>query len=201
MNIAELINHINPKNYPKGALVLGNGESINLINPLSKWLLEDYLLIGVNRIGYKLQPHILFIGDPPFNDPIIRTTHPQYYVTNQKYPWDFNPDQTFEFEEGQRDPPLQNLRLNTILDLSYDSPYMAIQLAYKIGFRKIYLLGVDYTPNHFYKEDGDHQCIDNFEFIDKAYSHLFTVLSNEGIILRNLSPKSRLTGIPQLVAI
>lgn len=75
--------------------------------------------------------------------------------------------------------------------------YDALQIAYYMGFKKIYLLGVDLDltkrvneqGRHFYKEGSEKERLQdaNLNYILKAFKYAADVLEKEGVKLRNLS--------------
>ncbi len=81
------------------------------------------------------------------------------------------------------------------LDHFVNSPYAAIGLAYKLGARKIGLIGVDFTEGHFYNpKDGEHPVVKSnyFKRVNSAYSVFENRLKKAGAELYNLSQISKL---------
>ena len=88
-----------------------------------------------------------------------------------------------------------------ISTIGNNSPYMAIILAYKMGCKKIGMLGVDFTPNHFYAKDGDHDLIQK-KYINKILNHyelLYNELKKNDCLLYNLSVDSIITTVPKIL--
>jgi hypothetical protein len=74
-----------------------------------------------------------------------------------------------------------------------NSPYIGCLIAAFMGAREIGLLGVDFTPNHFFADTGVHPLTTRLPNIVKEYEALAESLSREGVRLVNLSPESKLT--------
>jgi hypothetical protein len=190
------IDYIKIFDYEK-CIVIGNGESAVKCKEIS----NDIFTIGVNNIWKIFNPNILFLVDPRANfdminnhaESIENTKMERYVVMDDE--WKLPVENTFLFRRGNRHN-LMNLDIKHTIDTGYDSPYMGIQLAYKLNFKKIGLLGVDYTPNHFYAEDGDHGLFGKLHKINKMYGNLTNVLHDNGIKVYNLNKNSNLKTIP-----
>ena len=177
--------------------MLGNGNSVNKL-PQD---LTGYYTIGVNCIGAKLSPDILLIVDnmKGFTQEqlaIIKNTKAGYYFVREGMGWEFDRKKTIYWECG-RLGEFDNLNLkNNKIDIGFDSPYIAILLAYKLGFRQIDIIGVDFTADHFYKKDGIHKINKRLNKILTFYDRLYTHLTFHGAIIHNLSIESRIKCIP-----
>ena len=79
-----------------------------------------------------------------------------------------------------------------------NSPYMAVALAGYMGARRIGLIGVDFTDNHFWIKDGTHRLVTELDRIDQKYGDLAAHLKKQGAEVFNLSPISRLTTLPKM---
>jgi len=79
------------------------------------------------------------------------------------------------------------------VDYTSNSPYIAVLIAAWMGAKEIGIMGVDWTPDHFFAKTGDHPLARRFNVIDSEYSKLEVALKSEGIRLVNLSPISRLS--------
>jgi len=79
-----------------------------------------------------------------------------------------------------------------------NSPYMAVALAGYMGARRIGLIGVDFTDNHFWIKDGTHRLVNELDRIDEKYGLLAAHLKTQGAEVFNLSPISRLTTLPKM---
>ena len=83
------------------------------------------------------------------------------------------------------------------VDFSSNSPYVACIIAAYMGITEIGLIGVDWTPNHFFAETGDHPLSKKIHAIVTEYNNLAIAFKAKGIGFHNLSPVSRL-GIPKM---
>lgn len=83
------------------------------------------------------------------------------------------------------------------LPFTRNSPYIALCLAAFLGAKRIGLLGVDFTANHFFAASGTHPLAGEFSKIDSEYSSLGNVLNAQGVEVVNLSEESRLTALPK----
>ncbi len=84
------------------------------------------------------------------------------------------------------------------LPYTRNSPYVAVCLAAYMGARRIGLIGVDFTDNHFFANTGKHPLSKNFHQIDREYNNLFTTLQQKNIELINLSSTSLLKSLPSV---
>ena len=89
--------------------------------------------------------------------------------------------------EGNRLPHFRN------------SPYMACALAAYMGASVVGLIGVDFTPNHFWAQDGKHRLECELDSINAKYGELAAHLyRSQQTRVFNLSPTSRITSLPRL---
>lgn len=84
------------------------------------------------------------------------------------------------------------------IDYTTNSPYMAIIIACQMGARKIAMVGVDFTMNHFFGETGKHQIMREIEKVKDQYSNLGKHLISEGIKIANLSSQSLIESWPKM---
>jgi uncharacterized Rossmann fold enzyme len=75
---------------------------------------------------------------------------------------------------------------------------MAIVIAYQMGARKIGIVGVDFTNNHFFSETGAHRLSKNIIDIDSQYMKLRIELEKRGVKVANLSSISALEAWPKM---
>lgn len=183
-------------------VILGNGESLLTFKPH-----DDIFTIGVNDACKFYSPNVLLLIDSlvrferrgiPNRIEDIRNGNPDYYVIHDAK-WELPLENTFQFPFGKY-KLLPNLESKNIIDIGLDSPYVAMQLAYKMGFKKIAIIGVDYTPNHFYSRDGDHELVkfNKENELNRMYGTLHNVLKEKRIETYNLSPTSKITSIPHI---
>jgi len=86
------------------------------------------------------------------------------------------------------------------VDHFMNSPYVATGIAYKMGFKDIGIIGVDFTANHFYAKDGHHPltAMKKIRHVNDAYGVMKTELKNKGVNLYNLSNRSAITNVPKI---
>jgi len=183
----------------ESCVILGNGSSA------TEYISNEYVKsIGVNDIGRIINPDFLLLADDKdkfLRDSnqervdMIENTGADYYICRDTS-WNFPVEDYYTFRLGEMVPKIFNLVNNDKLDFGYDSPYMAILFAVKLGFKNIGILGVDYTPNHFYEKDGNHSLVklNLFPKIDAAYNNLNKLHLN----IVNLSEQSKITAFPKM---
>jgi hypothetical protein len=86
-----------------------------------------------------------------------------------------------------------NWDLPNTLPYTRNSPYVAICLAALMGARRIGLIGVDFTDDHFFARTGRHPLAGQFGIIDREYRKLADALDARDVRVVNLSRDSRLT--------
>jgi glycosyltransferase involved in cell wall biosynthesis len=84
------------------------------------------------------------------------------------------------------------------LPYTQNSPYLALCLAMFMGARRIGLIGVDFTNDHFFGKTGRHALTRHLAQIDREYKRLQQSASRQGIEIFNLSSESRLTAFPKV---
>jgi hypothetical protein len=186
----------------KKCIIFGNSESVNIFDKRS-----NIFTIGVNNIGAYYNTDILMVvdsvstfkrlQDPTRLNQIYNSKHSINIIKDEK--WNFPYENTYQMKFGPYST-LNNLDDDNIIDTGHDSPYMAIQLAYKLGFTYIGILGVDYNDNHFYKKDGTHSLVKHnmFDQIYELYRNLNCELIKKKVNLFNLSPTSRIECIQKI---
>lgn len=155
-----------------------------------------------------------FIGTTPFTY--------SYYNFLAKNP-EYNVDSYFIDYSRAVDLNEHNFRSNEVWDIT-ERPFLirtviyeAIQLAYYMGFKEIYLLGVDHdylkdvgrvTNHHFYddaKSFSDEKHLAQITKEDwfyiyhlrwKQYRLMYTYLHEQGVSIKNLTPDSMLDVFP-----
>ena len=159
------------------------------------------ILFGVNDISRLISPKYLLVVDTPAkflglrNKAVVQSGAD--YLFTQIHDWKpMKPTKKVIFQLGNN--RLKNIESMELVDYSNNSPYMAALIAYKMGCKNIGILGVDFTKNHFYAEDGDHVLIDRLNDIDIKYKELREKLNSKGVNLYNLSKHSALTHIPKM---
>lgn len=201
-NISKL--YLKYKNSKKSCIILGCGLSAKNYVAHPK-----IFTIGVNDIGLLTNPNVLllvdskrkFEKDAKNKDRIknIENTKSDYYVVLDSR-WNFPHDKKYFFKLGTVNNMKKNLDGNDRLNYAQDSPYIAANLALKLGFKTIGFLGVDYTPHHFYIDDGDHQLI-KLKYKEKLQDHyvrLHEALKTYRCKAYNLSEKSIIKTFPKI---
>jgi len=174
-------------------VVCGCGESLNLLEHP-----ERYITIGVNDVGRLFDPTYLVVVNP-------RT---QFKNDRFRYVEQSNAHALFtQLELGRVRPPVVRFKLGKyggteigaadVLHHTQNSPYVAVCLAAYMGARRIGLLGVDFTENHFFGQTGVHHLARRLAQIDAEYARLAAACYAHGIEVVNLSPRSRLTALPR----
>jgi hypothetical protein len=181
----------------KEFIVAGCGTSIKNYNDFSK-----YYIIGVNDIERILTPDFLLVVNE------IRTfTRGRWeYVNKSMSPVIFshlNPPGPIERKENLVSLKLgerygTNLEKMDSVDFTMNSPYMGVIIAYQLGAKKIGLVGVDFTQDHFFSKSGEHKLSKGINDIDKQYGDLRIALERKGIKVANLSEISLLRSWPKM---
>lgn len=85
-----------------------------------------------------------------------------------------------------------------VLHHTRNSPYVAVCLAVHMGARRIGLIGVDFTDDHFFGATGQHALIRELAGIDREYAALANACAAHGVELVNLSATSCLSALPKV---
>lgn len=185
-------------------VVCGLGESLNLLDAQIRFcpLGGRIVTIGVNDIGRKFHPWYLLNVNNRNQYKGDRFT----YIENTQAKAIFS--HLPPHEQGNAKAPIVKFEIarhaggveivDDKLPHFRNSPYVAVSLAAYMGARRIGLIGVDFTDNHFWIKDGPHRLNSEFGAIDVQYGKLWAHLHGQGIELVNLSPISRLTSIPKV---
>lgn len=179
----------------ESVLVCGCGESAALLAAK-----PGCVVIGVNDLGRRWHPDYLVLVNPasqftPERWAVVRQTQARAVFTQLADPglpagvpvWRFRLGRP----AGTDEPPPDALHHTR------NSPYVAVQLALHLGARRIGLLGVDFTPRHFFADSGVHALERWLPQIDAEYAALHAACAARGVELLNLSPVSRLQGLPR----
>jgi len=188
----------------KTAIICGCGQSLNLIKDRVDILNnENIITIGVNDVAKLFTPTYTVVVDSPnrfTNNRNLLITKSSSYIFTQIVDWKIESGKKVLFKLGLKSK-LENLYdKNNIIDYSNNSPYMACIIAYKMGCHTIALIGVDFTLNHFYAEDGEHNLIkaNRLNEINNDYINLYNAFKIKNVNLYNLSENSKVLGIPKL---
>ena len=166
-------------------LVVGCG-----VSAVHAKLVENCVVVGVNDVARLIQPDYLVVvnSQASFGDR-----------------WRWIAESTCPVFTHMRDLPLGERRVMVQLGKSggvkidgfrlpftNNSPYVAACIAEYLGAKKIGLLGVDFTDNHFFASTGEHRLTKQLRVIDGQYGKLSAAMSARGVELLNLSADSRL---------
>jgi glycosyltransferase involved in cell wall biosynthesis len=175
-------------------IVCGCGRSLlDLESPL------HYVTIGVNDVGRLFDPTYLVVVNPRSQFKGDRFAHVQRSGARALFT---------QLELGRVRPPVVRFRLGKFggtdigaaetLHYTQNSPYVAVCLAAYMGARRIGLIGVDLTDDHFFARTGRHPLAGRVREIDAQYGRLAAALGARGVELVNLSASSRLTSLPRM---
>lgn len=159
---------------------------------------HELLTIGVNDVGRLFDPTYLVVLNP----------RQQFKGDRYAFVERSNAQVLFtQLELGAVRPPVVRFRLGQYggvdaetdgaLHYSQNSPYVAVRLAALMGARRIGLIGVDFTDDHFFAITGRHSLAGRLKEIDAQYGRLGAALRRGGVELINLSSTSRLTALPR----
>lgn len=175
-------------------IVCGCGQSLNeLEHP------ERFVTIGVNDVGRKFQPDYLVVVNPPRQFASDRFR----YVENSRARFIFT-----QLDLGLARDNIVRFTLGTqggtdfsnrdVLHYTQNSPYVALCLAIHMGAKRIGLIGVDFTNDHFFAPTGVHSLTPQLTIINDQYRRLNAAARARGVEIYNLSASSRLTAFPKL---
>ena len=178
----------------KDILVCGCGESLrDLTHP------ERFITIGVNDVGRLFHPDYLVVVNArrQFSGDRFR------YVEQSQAKYLFT-----QLELGIAHPNIVKFKLGIyggtngsdshVLHYTQNSPYVALCLAAHMGAKRIGLIGVDFSDNHFFGKTGRHALANQLPQIDEQYRKLRDALEKQGIEVFNLSAQSRLAAFPKM---
>lgn len=180
----------------KEFIVAGCGESINNFSDFS-----DFLVVGINDIERIMTPNYLVV----VNHQRTFARGRFEWVTRSKSPVILshidpgtldNRNALVKITLGSKGKI--NLDDRSKVDYTMNSPYMGVIIAYQLGASKIGLVGVDFTPNHFFAKTGSHVLSRNTKVIDEEYEELGKTLIAKGIKIANLSPISVIESWPKM---
>jgi hypothetical protein len=162
---------------------------------------QDFITIGVNDVPKLFTPTYLVVTDASirFNDArkkMINESQSRYMFTCSQ---GWRHPRMVHFDLGRKGTYFLN-DPNKV-DHFLNSPYVAINIAYKLGARKIGMIGVDFTYGHFYApKDGQHS-LDRMNYtkdINRGYEILKEGLNENGCELYNLSQDSKIESVPKI---
>jgi predicted glycosyltransferase involved in capsule biosynthesis len=175
-------------------LVCGCGASLSeVVSP------ESFVTIGVNDVGRLFHPDYLVVLNPRSQfsgDRFKYVENSQAGAIFTQLSLGISHPHIVRFRLGQRSGV--DLTDPDALPYTRNSPYVAVCLAVHMGARRIGLIGVDFTNDHFFARTGPHPLAREFSQIDREYKQLYEACLARGVEVFNLSDQSRLTGLPKM---
>lgn len=159
---------------------------------------QRFVTIGVNDVGRLFDPTYLVVVNPCN----------QFKKDRFRFVESSNARAIFtQLDLGKVQPPVVRFQLGkyggtdigaaNTLHYTQNSPYVAVCLAAYMGAKRIGLIGVDLTDDHFFAHTGRHSLAGRLREIDAQYGRLAQALDKRGVELVNLSTISRLTSMPR----
>ncbi|HYK02935.1 MAG TPA: galactosyltransferase-related protein [Thermoanaerobaculia bacterium] len=159
---------------------------------------ERFITIGVNDVGRLFDPDYLVVLNP----------RQQFRGDRFRYVEESRAGALFtQLVLGVQHPHIVRFRLGrrggvelddpNVLHYTRNSPYVALQLAMHMGAKRIGLIGVDYTDDHFFGKSGRHPLARELPQIDAEYKRLYAAAQRRGVEIFNLSAASRVTAFPK----
>lgn len=175
-------------------IVCGCGSSLNhLPDP------HRHVTIGVNDVGRLFDPTYLMVLNNKADFKGDRFS----YIENSKAKVVFsqlalriNHQNLVKIKLGRRGGV--DFSDHNSLNFTRNSPYVATCLAIHMGARRIGLIGVDFTDNHFFGQTGPHPLAREIGQINAEFGRLCAAAAQLGVELVNLSQSSRLVAVPKL---
>lgn len=172
-------------------IVCGCGTSLPDILPHK----DEFITIGVNDVPALFDPTYLLVTDHPNRffgkrRDIVQKSDSRYLfacTSGWRHP------RLVKFDLGTKE--LKSLDSSKVIDHFLNSPYVAANLAYKMGAKHIGIIGVDFTDGHFYNpNDGPHPISPqpHLNRVNTSYQILLEALKTRGVTLHSLSQISRL---------
>lgn len=177
-------------------VVCGCGSSLNTYEKF-----DGHITIGVNDAGRKVPCKYLVVVNEPHTFKWDRWKHVEsnqsdYVFTHlPKLPL-LKPETRVVINLGR--PNGVGVDHYGFIDYTTNSPYMAAIIAYQMGARKIGLIGVDFTLNHFFGETGKHQISREISLIIDQYNNLGKAFLQRGVRIANLSKDSMIESWPKM---
>ncbi len=174
-------------------IVCGCGSSLNFFEHP-----EQFITIGVNDVSRRFHPDYLVVVDHrrSFSKKrfeFVKNSRAQY-LFSQLDPGRVQPE-TVRFRLGRKGGT--DFSNPNVLHYSLNSPYVAMCLAVHMGASRIGVIGVDFTPHHFFGKTGRHRLTPHLPRINSHFKRLGGELTRKGIRVVNLSSQSRITAFPK----
>jgi hypothetical protein len=149
-------------------LVCGCGSSLSqIIAP------ESVITIGVNDVGRLFDPDYLVVVNPRTQFAAGRFSYVEQsraHAVFTQLDLGLSHPRVVKFQMGCR--PGTEFNNPDVLPYTRNSPYVAICLAVHMGARRIGVIGVDFTQNHFFGSTGRHPLSHEIDRIDQEYRKL-----------------------------
>ncbi len=184
------------RGFHKGATVVvcGCGASLKtFVNP------GRCITIGVNDVGRLFHPDYLVVVNPRHQFQSDRFRHVEESKARAIFTQldlGLQHKRVVRFNLGRRAGV--DFSNPDVLNYTSNSPYVALCLAVHMGARKIGIIGVDFTNDHFFAQTGTHPLERQLPQIDREYRQLYDECVRRGVEVFNLSTQSRLTAFPKL---
>jgi len=162
---------------------------------------QDFITIGVNDVPKLFTPTYLVVTDASirFGDSrrdLVNNAESKYLFTCSQ---GWRHPRMVHFDLGKKGTSYLN-DPNKV-DHFLNSPYVAVNIAYKMGSRQIGMIGVDFTNGHFYApKDGPHSLarMNYTRDLNRGYEILREELNQNGCDFYNLSQESNITSVPKI---
>jgi hypothetical protein len=188
------------KNKHQGSkiIVCGCGESALQLKDKE---LNGAIIIGVNDFSRLRTPDYLVVVN---DKPSFNSNDRWHWIENTQCPYVFTHIERLAIPDEKKVIFQLGRYGGTVLDkptvdYTNNSPYVGVLIAYHLGAIKIGLIGVDFTPNHFFAQTGDHVLNARSAQISKEYQQLHGALLAKGVGFYNLSAESKID-IPKMSA-
>lgn len=178
-------------------VVCGCGGSLNdLARP------ERFVTIGVNDVGRRFHPNYLVVldGRRKFSEErfkAIETSESDFLFTDQQLGIP-HPDVVKVVLTRQNDPDWAGPHPLHYLARPWYTPYVAMTLAAYMGARRVGLIGVDFTDDHFFAATGPYSGARHLPLVEDHFRRLNAALLAQGTKVLNLSAISRITAFPRI---
>ena len=162
---------------------------------------ERFTTIGVNDVGAFFNPtYLVCVNDhhgfnkEPDRWKHIENTQANAVFTHIKDLAICNKDKIVELSLGKYGSTDWE---TDKISYTSNSPYIAVCIAAFFSAKKIYIIGVDFTRDHFFGKTGEHSLNNKINSINVEYQNLHRALALKGIEFYNLSQTSRID-IPKI---
>lgn len=170
-------------------LVCGCGVSLNELP-------TDYagITIGVNDVGRYFDPTYLVVLNPSSQfrqDRFRHVAESRARAIFTQLNLGIAHPNIVRFRLGERAGT--NIASDDRLPYTRNSTYVALCLALYMGAKRIGLIGVDFTDDHFFERTGEHPLSGEIATINKEFAALRQSAAARGLEIINLSAKSRVS--------